>query len=161
MKNKKLNIDIDVHSKKDLVSKYSDDTLSLELKEYLLNELVGEDINSKVNINFNLQIKLTNKEQDEFKKILRQEFKETLKELDNESKSSNIQKMALTVAGITFILLSTFVSTLSDVTQEILDIFGWVALWEVAYAMFFTDGKRRKKIKRIKQILNSEIIFKD
>ena len=58
MKNKKLNIEIDVHSKKDLVSKYSDDTLSLELKEYLLNELVGEDINSKVNINFNLQIKL-------------------------------------------------------------------------------------------------------
>ena len=36
-------------------------------------------------------------------------------------------------------------------------IFGWVALWEVAYAIFFTDASRRRKIKRNKQIINASI----
>ena len=50
---------------------------------------------------------------------------------------------------------------MGDILEEILMIFGWVALWEVAYAIFFTDASRRRKIKRNNQIIHADIKYKD
>lgn len=46
---KKLNIEVDISEKKYFTSKYNENTLAPELKDYLLNEIIGyEDRKSVV-----------------------------------------------------------------------------------------------------------------
>ena len=66
---KKLNIEVDISEKKYFTSKYNENTLAPELKDYLLNEIIGYDINTKINININAKFKLTDEEKEHYKKI--------------------------------------------------------------------------------------------
>ena len=50
---KKLNIEVDISEKKYFTSKYNENTLAPELKDYLLNEIIGYDINSKISKRMN------------------------------------------------------------------------------------------------------------
>ena len=56
---KELNIEVDIRNKNDFVSEYNDNTLSPSLKKYLLNEIAGYDINSKINLNIDCKFELT------------------------------------------------------------------------------------------------------
>ncbi len=160
-KRKKFDININIHNGKDLVSKYNDDTLSPELKEFILNELVGVSVKRKVTIYMKYDKDLSEEDQKVIKKIIRDEFRETLDELEYERKKSDIQKLFLTFLGIAFIICSNLFGEMGTILTSVLEIFGWVAVWEVAYAIFFTDLSRKHKERRINQILKAEIIFKD
>lgn len=70
--------------------------------------------------------------------------------------------MTLLLIGISFVIASYFFGhAIGEILEEILMVFGWVALWEVAYAIFFTDASRRRKIKRNNQIIKSNIKYID
>lgn len=159
---KKLNIEVDMSEKKYFVSKYNDNTLAPELKDYLLNEIIGYDINTKINIIIDAKFDLTEEEKEHYKKLIIKEFKESNDEILYEIDQSNLKKLTLSLIGILFIIASYFFNhIIGEVLEEILMIFGWVALWEVAYAILFTDASRRRKIKRNKQIINANIKYKD
>ena len=148
--------------KKYFVSKYNDNTLAPELKDYLLNEIIGYDINTKINIIIDAKFDLTEEEKEHYKKLIIKEFKESNDEILYEIDQSNLKKLTLSLIGILFIIASYFFNhIIGEVLEEILMIFGWVALWEVAYAILFTDASRRRKIKRNKQIINANIKYKD
>ena len=53
--------------------------------------------------------------------------------------------------------LGTYIGT---VVSEIINIIGWVCIWEFIYSILFTAISRKNDIDRLKQILNSEIDFK-
>ena len=159
---KKLNIEVDISEKKYFTSKYNENTLAPELKDYLLNEIIGYDINTKINININAKFKLTDEEKEHYKKIIIKEFKESNDELEYEIELGNIKKLTLLLIGISFVNASYFFGhAIGEILEEILMVFGWVALWEVAYAIFFTDASRRRKIKRNNQIIKSNIKYID
>ncbi len=159
---KKLNIEVDMSEKKYFVSKYNDNTLAPELKDYLLNEIIGYDINTKINIIIDAKFDLTEEEKEHYKKLIIKEFKESNDEILYEIDQSNLKKLTLSLIGILFIIASYFFNhIIGEVLEEILMIFGWVALWEVAYAILFTDASRRRKIKRNKQIINANIKYKE
>ena len=159
---KKLNIEVDMSEKKYFVSKYNDNTLAPELKDYLLNEIIGYDINTKINIIIDAKFDLTEEEKEHYKKLIIKEFKESNDEILYEIGQSNLKKLTLSLIGILFIIASYFFNhIIGEVLEEILMIFGWVALWEVAYAILFTDASRRRKIKRNKQIINANIKYKE
>ena len=61
---KKLNIEVDISEKKYFVSKYNENTLAPELKDYLLNEIIGYDINTKINIIIDAKFDLTDEEKE-------------------------------------------------------------------------------------------------
>ena len=156
---KKLNIEVDISEKKYFTSKYNENTLAPELKDYLLNEIIGYDINTKINININAKFKLTDEEKEHYKKII---IKESNDELEYEIELGNIKKLTLLLIGISFVIASYFFGhAIGEILEEILMVFGWVALWEVAYAIFFTDASRRRKIKRNNQIIKSNIKYID
>ena len=146
---KKLNIEVDISEKKYFTSKYNENTLAPELKDYLLNEIIGYDINTKITIHINAKFKLTDEEKEHYKKIIIKEFKESNDELEYEIELGNIKKLTLLLIGISFVIASYFFGhIIGEILEEIIMVFGWVALWEVAYAIFFTDASRRRKIKR-------------
>ena len=159
---KKLNIEVDISEKKYFTSKYNENTLAPELKDYLLNEIIGYDINTKINININAKFKLTDEEKEHYKKIIIKEFKESNDELEYEIELGNIKKLTLLLIGISFVIASYFFGhAIGEILEEIIIVFGWVALWEIAYAIFFTDASRKKKIKRNNQIIKANIKYID
>ena len=159
---KKLNIEVDISEKKYFVSKYNENTWAPELKDYLLNEIIGYDINTKINIIIDAKFDLTDEEKEHYKNLIIKEFKESNDEILYEIEQSNLKKLTLSLIGILFIVASYFFShIMGEVLEEILMVFGWVALWEVAYAIFFTDASRRRKIKRNNQIKHANIKYKD
>lgn len=159
---KKLDIEVDISEKKFFVSKYNENTLAPELKDYLLNEIIGYDINTKININIDAKFKLTDEEKEHYKKLIVKEFKESNDELEYEMELGNIKKLTLLLIGVSFVIASYFFAhIMGEILEEILMVFGWVALWEVAYAIFFTDASRRRKIKRNNQIIHANIKYKD
>ena len=150
---KKLNIEVDISEKKYFTSKYNENTLAPELKDYLLNE---------ININIDAKFKLTDEEKEHYKKLIIKEFKESNDELEYEIELGNIKKLTLLLIGISFVIASYFFGhIIGEILEEILMVFGWVALWEVAYAIFFTDASRRRKIKRNNQIIKANIKYID
>lgn len=159
---KKLDIEVDISEKKYFVSKYNENTLAPELKDYLLNEIIGSDINTKININIDAKFDLTEEEKEHYKKLIIREFKDDSDEIQYEIEQGNIKKITLSLIGISFLIASYFFShIMGEILEEILMVFGWVVLWEVAYAIFFTDASRRRKIKRNKQIINANIKYKE
>lgn len=158
---KKINIEVDISEKKYFVSKYNENTLAPELKDYLLNEIVGYDVNTKINILIDAKFDLTEDEKEHYKKLIIKEFRENNDEIQYEIEQSNLKKLTLSLIGVLFIIASYFFNhIMGDILEEILMIFGWVALWEVAYAIFFTDASRRRKIKRNNQIIHADIKYK-
>ena len=105
---KKLNIEVDISEKKYFTSKYNENTLAPELKDYLLNEIIGYDINSKININIDAKFKLTDEEKEHYKKLIIKEFKESNDELEYEIELGNIKKITLLLIGISFVIASYF-----------------------------------------------------
>lgn len=159
---KKINIEVDISEKKYFVSKYNENTLAPQLKDYLLNEIVGYDVNTKINILIDAKFDLTEDEKEHYKKLIIKEFRENNDEIQYEIEQSNLKKLTLSLIGVLFIIASYFFNhIMGDILEEILMIFGWVALWEVAYAIFFTDASRRRKIKRNNQIIHADIKYKD
>ncbi|UKI57173.1 MAG: hypothetical protein L6V81_07270 [Clostridium sp.] len=56
-----------------------------------------------------------------------------------------------------FIVAAYFLNHIfGEILVEVFTVFGWVALWEVAYAIFFTDASRRRNIKKYNQIIKSK-----
>lgn len=159
---KKLTIEVDIRDKQHFTSKYNENTLDPELKDYLLNELTGYDINTKLNIVIDAKFKLTSDEKEHYKKLIIKEFKESNDEIEYEIKEGNKKKITLFLIGVFFIIASYFFShIMGEILEEVLMVFGWVVLWEVAYAIFFTDVTRRRKIKRNNQIIHSNITYKE
>lgn len=161
MKRKGLEVIIDLKKKGDFVSRYNNNTLDSKLKEYIINELVGYSTESKVTITINSAFELTDEEKEHYVKILKKEFKEDLDEEKYLVKKNKIKEIYSSVVGTLFILASYFMNLdILGVLKEIILIVGWVLIWEVAYSIIFTNGKRKISLRRLKQISNCKIEFK-
>ena len=158
---KRIEIDIDLKTKNDFVSEYNDNTLEPALKHYIINELVGYDTKTKVVIFIKPKYKIKEEEQAQYRKILRKEFKESLSDLEEIRRQSNNKRAGLFLIGlISFLIQLRLGSYIGSVFSEIIEIIGWVCIWEFIYSILFTAISRKNDIDRLKQILNAEIEFK-
>lgn len=154
-------IEIDINSKRDFISDYNENTLEPNLRDFILNELVGYSVKEKLHIDIKSKEKLSEEEQEKFIKVLRKEFKECLADLELEVKYSNYKRISLLLIGVLGIFINyQFNQYLGEVLAEIFTIIGWVAIWELVYSILFTALSRRRNIKRYKQIIKANINFK-
>lgn len=156
----KKEIEIDLNSKDAFVSDYSDHTLDPELRDFVLNELVGYDENIEVEFKVKAKYKITEEEKKSYVEIFRKEFKENLYDLEYFRKRSNKRKIMLLICGLVFLFLQ-FTLNVSKFFEEILNIIGCVCIWEVVYSLLFTEIIRERDIKRHKQIIKAKIEFID
>ena len=156
----KIVIDLNLREKKYFVSKYNDEVIDPELSSYIMNYMIGTDINSKVTIRIDSEFELNDTERGKYAKIIKKEFNENIDELNNEIKKSNVRNFIILLVGITFVTLAYIIDTsLGHIFSQIFTVFGWVALWEVAYAVLFGDAKRKRILKRYKQLLYCDIEY--
>ena len=66
-------IEIDINSKKDFISDYNENTLEPNLRDFILNELVGYSVKEKLHIDIKSKEKLSEEEQEKFIKVLKKE----------------------------------------------------------------------------------------
>lgn len=158
---KKIEVEIDLKTKNDFVSEYNDNTLDPTLKNYIINELVGYDTKAKVVLNIKPKYKVSEDEQAQYKKIIRKEFRESLADLENIRRQSNMKRTSLFLIGLfSFLIQMRLGVYIGTVVSEIVNIIGWVCIWEFIYSILFTAISRKNDIDRLKQILNAEIEFK-
>lgn len=156
----RINLTIDLENKSKFISEYNKKTLNRELKEYILNELVGYDTNDKLKIKINVSYNLNEEEKKEYIKILKKDFKENYIDLRYDAKMNYIKSVVLILIGIIFLIVGFVFSNHNDsLMSEISNIGGWLLIWESGYAIIYTLADRRKEMQRYKQIINSEIEF--
>lgn len=154
-------IEIDIKDKTDYLSDYNDNTLAPELRDFLLNELVGYSVKEKLYLDIKSKEKLSDEDKEKFIKVLKKEFRECLADLELEAKYSNYKRIGLLLIGVICIFINyQFNLYLGGVLSEIFTIIGWVAIWELVYSILFTALSRRRDIKRYKQIIKANINFK-
>ena len=161
MKNKNIKIELNITDRKMLFSKYNSEVISSELKTFLENRLIGENVNSKVTIVIKSN-KISKDDKKLFETILKKEYGEQINDINILSGEENLKKYILFFLGIIFITCSYVIdSTISHIVAQVLLVFGWVALWEVASTILFSDNQHLIKLKRAKQLKNSIIKFEE
>lgn len=139
-------IAVNLKSELDLYEKYNN-KLSRELIEYLLKETKKDKI--RIIINTSLNIKNIEKT---IKDGLMTAYEET-KKFDDVYDNKQI---SFFIMGFIFLLLSSLIKY--EVIKEIIIIIGWFVIWEGVDIALNLDTKLRINRKKLKKLINSEII---
>ena len=144
-------IKIDLLNENDLIEKYDNDKLNLELLNYLLKyaQFISNKDYIKIVISNNChsQINIKNLIKDALNEELVNTFKEHYK--------NNIIQIFLFFLGIAFIFISTRIE--DSIWSELFLIGGWVPIWEMIELEIFNDFRGRKKRKILNKLIKAEI----
>ena len=154
-------INMTFDEKDDYISQFNENKLSNKLSNYILDECRGKPLKNKITLNIKMNYRNSNKEKEEFIKMIHNNYKDDLKEYMLILKRSIIKKIIIFFIGVVLIYLAYFKDIMdNEVISEIILIIGWVAIWEVAYTWFFESDKNRIMVKRLKQLIKCNINFK-
>lgn len=155
-------INVNIDSKKDLYNKYNNKIINSDLGTYLFNELKGKSLSNNVIININTKIFLDSKEKDNIVNIIKNNFNHLDIEDDFLKRTNNIKSIILLIFGTLFIWLSYYLEKIdNNMFKELPLILGWVAIWEVGDYILFSRTSSIIKSKRINQLKNAIINFKE
>lgn len=147
------NIEINIINKYDFLEKYNEKKVSEKLIKYIIKQsmLIKKDETIKIIINKKCVI-----EQD-CKKMIKEGLQEEINKSLDAYRRNNIKQIWLFILGITLLFLSSLIRE-DLIWNEMLIIIAWVPIWKVVEVELFPDMEGRRKRKKIKKLLNSEII---
>ena len=151
-KNTKV-ISVDLDRKFDFLRKYSDNNVSTDLIEYLIDRIDKIKKYEKVVIRLNKRCELDVNAIKIIKEGLKEEYKKSIQLRDE----NNLKQLWFLLMGAFIIFLSTKVP--EDLFwKEVLVIIGWVPIWEMFEVELFPDAKERKRRRAIKRLLKCQIV---
>lgn len=151
-KNTKV-ISVDLDRKFDFLRKYSDNKVSTDLIEYLIDRIDKIKKYEKVVIRLNKRCELDVNAIKIIKEGLKEEYKKSIQLRDE----NNLKQLWFLLMGAFIIFLSTKVP--EDLFwKEVLVIIGWVPIWEMFEVELFPDAKERKRRRAIKRLLKCQIV---
>ena len=151
-KNTKV-INVDLDRKFDFLRKYSDNKVSTDLIEYLIDRIDKINKYEKVVIRLNKRCELDVNAIKIIKEGLKEEYNKSLRIRDE----NNLKQLWFLLMGAFIIFLSTKVP--EDLFwKEVLVIIGWVPIWEMFEVELFPDAEERKRRKAIKRLLKCQIV---
>ena len=146
-------ISVDLDRKFDFLRKYSDNKVSTDLIEYLIDRIDKINKYEKVVIRLNKRCELDVNAIKIIKEGLKEEYKKSIQLRDE----NNLKQLWFLLMGAFIIFLSTKVP--EDLFwKEVLVIIGWVPIWEMFEVELFPDAKERKRRKAIKRLLKCQIV---
>ena len=151
-KNTKV-ISVDLDRKFDFLRKYSDNKVSIDLIEYLIDRIDKINKYEKVVIRLNKRCELDVNAIKIIKEGLKEEYNKSLRIRDE----NNLKQLWFLLMGIFIIFLSTKVPE-NLFWKEVLVIIGWVPIWEMFEVELFPDAKERKRRKAMKRLLKCQIV---
>jgi len=163
MMNREVNmnkIEIELKDKKDFVSKYNNNRISNELYNYIKEESKLLNIKEQFNIEIKPQFKMTDEEKELLALNIKKTTSEEIKDLEYIEKKVLIKELLFLMIGI-IITFFWFVVRKSEFISEIILIIGWLFVWEAVKKLVFSKVENRLNIKRLKQIVKSDIDYID
>lgn len=151
-KNTKV-ISVDLDRKFDFLRKYSDNKVSLDLIEYLIDRIDKIRPRQKIAIRLNKRCELDVNAIPLIKEGLKEEYKKSLRNRDE----NNLKQLWLFSMGAFILFLSTKIPA-NLFWKEVLVIIGWVPIWEMIEVELFPDAKERRRRKAIKRLLKCDIV---
>lgn len=146
-------ISVDLDRKFDFLRKYSDNKVSTDLIEYLIDRIDKIKKYEKVVIRLNKRCELDVNAIKIIKEGLKEEYKKSIQLRDE----NNLKQLWFLLMGAFIVFLSTKVP--EDLFwKEVLVIIGWVPIWEMFEVELFPDAKERKRRKAIKRLLKCQIV---
>ena len=153
-------IHIDLEGKEDLYDEYNWNILNDKLAKYIDKQVSKSKFENKIIIEINIGTK-DEIDKEKMSKCILEYYSDILAEMRVYEKLSLTRDFLLFTLGVFFLLISNGLQILHiSLLTELLNIAGWVAIWEVIYNRLFVLNERKFKKKRAKQILKSEIVFK-
>jgi len=153
-------IEIELKDKKDFVSKYNNNRISNELYNYIKEESKLLNIKEQFNIEIKPQFKMTDEEKELLALNIKKTTSEEIKDLEYIEKKVLIKELLFLMIGI-IITFFWFVVRKSEFISEIILIIGWLFVWEAVKKLVFSKVENRLNIKRLKQIVKSDIDYID
>lgn len=155
-------IDVSINNKNDLFNMYNNKIINPTLGTYLFNELKGKPVVASVTINIYTSIIFTDNDKINIIKMIKNNFDFIENEDLITQRVINYRSIILLLFGTIFIWISYYLEFINNyMFKELPLILGWVAIWEVADYLFFDRTKSRIERKRIKQLKNAKILFKE
>lgn len=149
-------IEIDIKNKYDFLEKYNEKKVSRNLIKYIIREAMSIENNDKIKIIINKKCVI----EKDCKKMINEGLQEEINKSLEEYRRINKKQIWLFVLGITLLFLSSLIRE-DLIWNEMLIIIAWVPIWKVMELELFPDMEGRRKRKKIKKLLNSEIIVKN
>ena len=153
-------LEIELKDKKDFVSKYNNNRISNELYNYIKEESKLLNIKEQFNIEIKPQFKMTDEEKELLALNIKKTTSEEIKDLEYIEKKVLIKELLFLMIGI-IITFFWFVVRKSEFISEIILIIGWLFVWEAVKKLVFSKVENRLNIKRLKQIVKSDIDYID
>lgn len=154
------NIEVILKDKEDYVSKFNNDRISLDLSNYLINELKTFKLSDKLKIQVSSNFNMSEVEKYGLIKMIKDSYNDDILEIKILSRKLVLVDISIFLAGLICLILYTLSKNVA-VMSELILIVGWVLIWEAIYNAIFTKANDKIRIKRRKQLVNSEIIFKE
>lgn len=153
-------IQIYLNDKKDYISKFNQERISKELYGYIKNEVKLININKKINIEITSKFSLTDKEKETLSLNIKNTSEEELNDIKLLEEKVLLKDLLLLLIGIIIIFIY-FILKNTPIISEVILIIGWLFIWEAIARLLFAGTERKIQKQRLKQIIYSDIDFKN
>lgn len=153
----KTNIKVNLDKRTDFYSKYSKEKLSVELRDYILEECYGEPLKNKIVINIYTKLELSEEEKGKMMDVIRRTFGLMVQDKQYYYEKSQNMKTILLLVGIALIII--YYCSVVSIMREIILILGWLAIWESVCDLLLNSNKDASEIIRLKELSKARIYF--
>lgn len=157
-----MDININLVNKEDLINKFNNQELNSELGDYIYQKAVISKISRNKFFRINIKTDFQTNSKEEILDMIRSYYGNKVKEELLHLKRDYIKNSILFIIGIILLILAYFTQTITDfVLPEIFIIVGWLAIWEMAYGVFFYNSKHRLRVRLLKKLTKCKIIINE
>lgn len=150
----------------DAYSKFSTDTnkvLDESAGDYIYESFKDLQNKSNKTLEIYLDESCSEEEKEECKNVIKRYFSNDYNDYKEENLKLTIVSLTLLIIGIVFVGLLVLLESLNVpyAISIIMEIIAWVFVWEFVDVFVFSRFTNRIKMRRIKKVLDAEIIFKE
>lgn len=155
-----MNIEIYLKNKEDFRNQFNNNELKVELGDYILNKAHIYKLTRKTDLKLHIE---TNFEVDEIEKnhmidMIRSYYGNLIKIELIYLRNSYVKSIVLFFIGIVLLIMSYYSKYITEfLLPEIFIIIGWLAIWETAYNILFSNSKHHLRVKLLKKLTNCYI----
>ena len=145
-------ITVDIADKNDLVEKYDRSIVSADLIKFILTQAEQASIRDTFKIIVKDKCHLDH----DVSNLIRSGIKIEYDNAVYEHTRNNNRQILSVIIGVILIVISTIIK--DPVLGEIFAVGAWVAMWDAIELALYSEYKERRKMNRLRKLLNCEII---
>ena len=145
-------ITVDIADKNDLVEKYDRSIVSADLIKFILTQAEQASIRDTFKIIVKDKCHLDH----DVSNLIRSGIKIEYDNAVYEHTRNNNRQILSVIIGVILIVISTIIK--DPVLAEIFAVGAWVAMWDAIELALYSEYKERRKMNRLRKLLNCEIV---